>query len=1312
MNRKLESDGQVVIEIQGDKKPIDKALRDTTSAIQNESKKWDTAVDDSAGNIQSKMVSAFKAIAGAAATAKIGKALLDFGVDAVNAASDLREVQNVVDVTFGEGAAQIETWAKKAQTQFGLTETRAKQFASTLGAMMKSSGIAGDEIIDMSTKLSGLAADMSSFYNLDFDTAFQKIRSGISGETEPLKQLGINMSVANLEAYALTQGITKSFEKMSQGEQTMLRYQYLMQATADAQGDFARTADGYANAQRRIQSAIESIKTSAGNMLMGVVEPLTTGFAALLEDLTATPEKTVLDEFADIDASTAAKMEEITQTANDARSLVEILNSIQAQNVSNASLTDFVGTLSTKIGGLDDAMVKAKNGDYAGTIKSIADAMALKSGVSPDKWNNLLTAVSEKLPGATSATDSDEEKTAKWLKAAGEAAAELGSEYPALWEQFMSVLGSEDTSKALEYMAGGQAAADAMKAIGIDAKGLDGTEKDKWSGLLGVLTTAEPTKGLFGADAATAAKNIGELSTALSSNDPATKKQAWSDMLGILTDNIDGVAELAKQSPEDTKKWLEGLATSADTIDPNDPKAWGELFDELLEGLPGLGNTSVGESFLSDLKTLAEDSNLLNASSATNWNKLLSTLNKADATKGLFGSAGKSAAENIKELSAALSGTDPSEKQAAWSTMLGTLSENAEGVSKLTGTDVEQTKKWLQGLAEAANTLDAGDTEGWSQLFTALSEGLPGLESGGAGAEFFAALSQGFMQLGQESSDAERALRGLGIDTSGVADKQALWLSVCKELVDTIPGLSSIINTETGEINGGVDAVNEYIDAWEQGQKKLAMLQAISAKREALRAANAEFYSLQNDLEIKKLQQQYYNRELTKLYDTVLKNGGRGTAEQQAERDRLQKDLANVGKEIETMQKRHDELEPVVTAAAEALDKEEEAVQAMYGDLGDFEKATEDATEATETFAESQKEVETAIKGATKALEEVDKYYEKTKDGIRKTIESVGGAFGAIETPAQKAQREVKEIQQALKDAKTDSEKNALQVKLQGAGEAIQTINKITNGLKSQISYYQEYSTMLAKAREMGYSDDVLAQVADGTAESFDRLAALTGAGVSKKQVEEVNTLFAKTAEEVSKLTDELTDQSLKVDEEFQSLVKSATDAVNELNLGDSAKTAMENTVQGIADGIATKIPAVQTQVDALNKVLSQLNNTGKFGFSFGTGLRFGGSGGLVAKPEGEFETGLDRVPFNDFLAILHEGESVLTAEEAKVWRNFKYGGMSSRNSIDYDALGATMRDNVHAGGNVYLNGRTVGRVISDMQADSYRSMERSGFQQ
>lgn len=114
------------------------------------------------------------------------KAITAFGLECVNAASDLQEVQNVVDVTFGNSAAEIDAWAKTAINQFGLSETKAKQFASTLGAMMKSAGLAGSEVVEMSEALSGLAADMSSFYNLDFDTAFQKIRSGISGETEPL----------------------------------------------------------------------------------------------------------------------------------------------------------------------------------------------------------------------------------------------------------------------------------------------------------------------------------------------------------------------------------------------------------------------------------------------------------------------------------------------------------------------------------------------------------------------------------------------------------------------------------------------------------------------------------------------------------------------------------------------------------------------------------------------------------------------------------------------------------------------------------------------------------------------------------------------------------------------------------------------------------------------------------------------------------------------------------------------------------------------------------------------------------------------
>ena len=136
-----------------------------------------------------------------------------------------------------------------------MNEVSAKRYAGAIGAMLKSSGLAGDAIVDMSKDMVGLAGDMASFYNLDLETAFEKIRSGISGETEPLKQLGINMSVANLEAYALSQGITTTYNEMSQAEQVMLRYNYLMSTTADAQGDFARTQDSYANQTRLLSES-------------------------------------------------------------------------------------------------------------------------------------------------------------------------------------------------------------------------------------------------------------------------------------------------------------------------------------------------------------------------------------------------------------------------------------------------------------------------------------------------------------------------------------------------------------------------------------------------------------------------------------------------------------------------------------------------------------------------------------------------------------------------------------------------------------------------------------------------------------------------------------------------------------------------------------------------------------------------------------------------------------------------------------------------------------------------------------------------
>lgn len=186
------------------------------------------------------------------AVSNVSQKIRELGTQGIELASSLTEVQNVVDTTFGSNAAQINKWSQTALEVFGLSELQAKQYTGTLGAMMKSSGIAGEALISMSENLSGLSGDFASFYNLAQDDSFEKIRAGISGETEPLRQLGINMSVANMEAFALAKGIKASYSQMDQASQMALRYAYLMEVSNDAQGDFAETRDeSYAN-QRRL----------------------------------------------------------------------------------------------------------------------------------------------------------------------------------------------------------------------------------------------------------------------------------------------------------------------------------------------------------------------------------------------------------------------------------------------------------------------------------------------------------------------------------------------------------------------------------------------------------------------------------------------------------------------------------------------------------------------------------------------------------------------------------------------------------------------------------------------------------------------------------------------------------------------------------------------------------------------------------------------------------------------------------------------------------------------------------------------------
>lgn len=236
-----------------------------------------------------------------------------FAKQCIEIGSNVAEVQNVVDVTFGAMSDKINQFAANAATGFGLSELAAKQYTGTMGAMLKSMGLSTDAAADMSIEIAKLAGDVASFYNLETDEAFTKIRSGISGETEPLKQLGINMSVANMEAYALSQGITKSYNAMNQADQALLRYNYLLSVTKDAQGDFARTSDSWANQIKILKLQWQSFMSTLGQVFIQFLTPVLQGLNRLLAWINA-----VTKSFANMIASlTGKKAQASTTTVSD-----------------------------------------------------------------------------------------------------------------------------------------------------------------------------------------------------------------------------------------------------------------------------------------------------------------------------------------------------------------------------------------------------------------------------------------------------------------------------------------------------------------------------------------------------------------------------------------------------------------------------------------------------------------------------------------------------------------------------------------------------------------------------------------------------------------------------------------------------------------------------------------------------------------------------------------------------------------------------------------------------------------------------------
>ena len=195
---------------------------------------------------------------------------------AANYASDYEENLNKIDVAFGDSSDTVKDWANNARDAFGLSKVQATAAVSSFGALGKGIGLSEESAAEMSTTLAGLSADLGSYFNVGNDESAKALEGIFTGESEALKKFGVVMTDTNLQAFAEEQGLV--WKELDQTEKTMLRYQYVLAKTGDAQGDFSRTSDGTANSIKIFKAATQDLATAIGTNLLpiiGIIQKIT-----------------------------------------------------------------------------------------------------------------------------------------------------------------------------------------------------------------------------------------------------------------------------------------------------------------------------------------------------------------------------------------------------------------------------------------------------------------------------------------------------------------------------------------------------------------------------------------------------------------------------------------------------------------------------------------------------------------------------------------------------------------------------------------------------------------------------------------------------------------------------------------------------------------------------------------------------------------------------------------------------------------------------------------------------------------------------
>jgi hypothetical protein len=261
------------------------SLRSVNNSINN--------LQNQAPRLQSTFTAAFGKIGAAMAAAFSVKAIVAFTKEATNLASELEEVQNVVNVVFGDMTGEMDKFAKNAMRNFGMGETAAKKYSSTYAAMAQSFGFTNEEVLMLAKSMTQLVGDTASFRNVSHDIANTKLKAIFTGETEALKEWGIVMTQAALQEFAYSRGITTKIQKMTEQEKVILRYNFVMSKLHNDMGDFQRTQAGWANQTRMLSDKISTIVSTFGSGFITILTPAIQALNSFLDIL-----QTVANKFA------------------------------------------------------------------------------------------------------------------------------------------------------------------------------------------------------------------------------------------------------------------------------------------------------------------------------------------------------------------------------------------------------------------------------------------------------------------------------------------------------------------------------------------------------------------------------------------------------------------------------------------------------------------------------------------------------------------------------------------------------------------------------------------------------------------------------------------------------------------------------------------------------------------------------------------------------------------------------------------------------------------------------------------------------